>query len=76
MGLGACHLVCMETTCTGNYYECDCSSCAAEMRAEHEAEMYAEGAWLRHAERPDPDGEIEREREANDPGLIWLANRR
>lgn len=43
-----------------------------DYEAEHAAETYAESAWLRHAERPDPDDEIEREREARDPGLIYL----
>lgn len=49
---------------------------AAYERAEYEAEMYAENAWLRHAERPDPQDEYERELEARDPGLIWLEEQR
>lgn len=42
----------------------------ADCRAEHEAEMYAEGAWLRAAEAGYPgyaDDPRELEREANDP---------
>lgn len=44
---------------------------------QHQAEIDAEYAWLRHAENQyDPDDEIEREREANDPFLIWLREQR
>ncbi len=48
------------------------------MVAEHEAETAAESAWLRAAENAIPQHELdyELEREAHDPGLIWLRDQR
>jgi hypothetical protein len=57
-------------------YDCDCRSCHAAMVAEHEAECWAESAWLRHAERPSADDDVELAREAADPGLIYMAEQR
>lgn len=40
--------------------------------ADYEAEMYAENAWLRHAERPDWDADRQLDEEAADAGLQLL----
>ena len=45
-------------------------------RREHEAEMYAENAWLRHAERDDRMNEESLIEEANDAGLQWMRAQR
>lgn len=38
----------------------------------YQAEMYAENAWLRYAERPDADADRELDAEAQDEGLQLL----
>lgn len=68
----------VHESCTTSPYECECSDCLDDQQREHEAEMYAEGAWLRAAENAIPQHELDHElaMEARDPGLCWMQEER
>jgi len=52
------------------YDGCECDNCGAEIKAQHEAERWAEGAWLRAAENAGQTV-AEEEAEAAAHGVYW-----